>query len=629
MTKPRVWWRARAGEVHKVATTVVRDIEERQHETFDRFLMLEALYDPRSPAAELADPKWKKNLDRITENVIASAIDTVAAGVSTADIRPRFMTDGADWSTQRRAKRLGLYAEELKKKQKIIPKCRKGFFGAAKKGMGCNKVYADRNNRLRIEPVPIDNVVVDDIQCLNGGSPRELHLRMADYDRDELIQQFPDHRDAIERARSREDARMYMHARLARWQQSETRSDLVVFESWRLPMGVKPDDWDDLSEKERRISGYVPGRHVIYTDGLDLLDEEYHKPHFPLAFLTWSEREGSFYGISLAERLQGHQKTINKRGWHADRLLDRMALPTTFVHISDQNLQAKTTEIGNIVAYRGAIPKTEVPAVVGAEVQQHLIYAKNSAFEEAGVSRMGATGNKPGGDLSGVAMRELRDVASARFALQEVAFEHFVLETIMLALDVCKDLGEDAPTMSRQTRFGPQAIEWDDVVIEDLEVQIAAAATLNRTPSGRLQTVLEFAQAGIFSLDDARRLVQHPDLEQALSQYTAAVEAIEADLEDVEEGNFVAPEPLLNLKLARDRGTSRYLIDRKSGAPEDILEGLRTYVVQAAHLLKLAEAAAANSNALPPGGAIAGPPPVTPQQVPAAGPPLSPAATAA
>jgi hypothetical protein len=614
MTKPRVWWRARAGEVHKVATTVVRDIEERQHETFDRFLMLEALYDPRSPAAELADPKWKKNLDRITENVIASAIDTVAAGVSTADIRPRFMTDGADWSTQRRAKRLGLYAEELKKKQKIIPKCRKGFFGAAKKGMGCNKVYADQRNRLRVESLPIDNVVVDDMQCLNGASPRELHLRMADYDRETLAEEFPELKREIASARGREDARA--HRRLSRMA-AEGRHDLVVYESWRLPAG-DPD----------MPSTYVPGRHVIYTDGLDLLDEEYHKPHFPIAFLPWSEREGSFYPISLAERLQGHQKTINKRGWHADRLLDRMALPTTFVHIADQNLQAKTTEIGNIVAYRNTKPVTETPVVVGAEVQNHLVYAKNSAFEEAGVSRMGATGNKPGGDLSGVAMRELRDVASARFALQEVAFEDFVLETIMLALDVCKDLDEDAPTMSRQTRFGPHKIKWSDVVIEDLEVQIAAAATLNRTPSGRLQTVLEFAQAGIFSLDDARRLVDHPDLEQALSQYTASVEAIEADLEDIEEGNFVAPEPFLNLKMARDRGASRYLVDRKSGAPEDILEGLRTYVVQATHLLKQAEAA--NSNALPAaGGAAAGPPPVTPQQVPAAGPPLIPAAAAA
>src|SRR5688572_31685312 len=42
---------------------------------------------------------------------------------------------------------------------------------------------------------------------------------------------------------------------------------------------------------------------------------------------------------------------------------------------------------------------------------------------------------------------------------------------------------------------------WADVDMGDLEFQLTAASTLSRTPAGRMQTALEWAQAGVITTD--------------------------------------------------------------------------------------------------------------------------------
>lgn len=609
MNRPEVWWQADKGRVHEKLLNHVHEVEQRHAEHFDRFAMLESMYDPNGPAAAQADPRWRKDLSRITENVIATNVDTVCSAISTTDVRARFMTDGADWGTQMRALDLGQYSEEIAKLVGLGDAARQAFFGGAKKGTGVIKNYADENDQLHSEAVPIDNIVVDDVECQNGASPRQLHYRQIAFDRDVLLQQFPDHADDINKAKN--GSRQW-----ARWTATDagrdTRNDVLVIESWYLPLG-NPDDEDT----------YVAGRHVICIDGADLLDEEWHKPTFPFSVFRWSEREGSFYGIGLGERIIGHQRTLNKRNWQRDRQLDQVAVPTTYVRPADINARIQTTQAGNFIPIKGDWPVTIVPQAVGNEMLADRHDTKASAYEETGVARMSATGTKPPGIDSGAGLRELRDQNTQRFSKQEKAFEKLWLDSIEQLIGVCKDLGKEAPTMSRQSRFGARRIKWGDVRMKDVRVQIVAASMLNRTPAGRTQMVLEFTQAGIFSLDDAKRLMRHPDLEQALSLHTAALEAIEEDLEMIERGNYVIPEPFINLKMAVWRAQNRYLVDRGRGAPEEILEGIRTYIVQAAHLLNQS---AANSNALA-GGAPGGmlPPGATPQQVPAAGPPMLPA----
>jgi H2-forming N5,N10-methylenetetrahydromethanopterin dehydrogenase-like enzyme len=148
--------------------------------------------------------------------------------------------------------------------------------------------------------------------------------------------------------------------------------------------------------------------------------------------------------------------------------------------------------------------------------------------------------------------------------------------------------------------------------MSDVRVQIAAAATLSKTPAGRYQMALEWAQAGVITTDEWRRLTEHPDLDRVLSMYTQGIDSIEKDIEAIEEGRLVTPEPFGNLALMVRTAQMAYLRDRDLGAPEEILEALRTYAVQAAEILSRPAAATASQTAAMPAGPEMGAPPMRP-----------------
>ncbi len=620
------WWTAEEGKVHQRLLPTVQAIDQRQLDHFDRFALLDALYDPNCAAASSTSATWRAEIRRMTENLIASNVDTVQSQVAVTEVRSRFLTDGASWSVARRAVDTEAYAEEMAKRYKRAEAANVMFFDATLKGTGLAKVFADEDFQIHVEPMLIDNVVVDDAECFNGAAPRSLHYRQLDRDRDQLIQQFPDFKAEINKAKGR----YAWGARLARWRGDplvyETRNDVFCVESWRLPMGVEGTE------------GYVPGLHAIVIDGCDLLVEPWKKPRFPIVELRWQRRRSSFYGISLAERIIGWQRVINKRGWHIEKVLDQLAMPTTYGSMADGNIRVQETEVGRWIALKsGTPPTTVVPQVIGPELQADRAYARDGSFRETGVSQMAATSTKPAGLEAGVALREWRDMGTDRFSMQEAAYERVNLNLDLAILDVCKDLGSKAPTMSKRSRWAPRVLTWDDVDYTDMEVQISAASTLPRTSAGREQTVMEFTQAGIFTLDEARTLLKHPDVDKILSLYTAVREAIEMDLEGIEEGHVVVPESFLNLDMAGKLAHARYLVDRQyEDCPEWVLDGLRDYIVRAKAIAAMAGPAPGAANLLPmpstdpallppgaPPGMPGAPPQIQPQQVPSSGPPLT------
>lgn len=628
------WWKADRGIAHDKTFEYCKRIESEQSDLFDRFCKLEGLYDPYSPNA--GDEDTERRLANVTENVVASNVDTVYAAVATNQVRARFMTDDADWSHQRRARHLEWYAEGLGKTLEVHRKCRLAFKEAAKKGTGLIKVYADRWDDVRVEHVQVEEIVVPENDTRSGGSPMQMHHVQRSVDREQLKAEYPEFADQIDAAHGRRTTN------IGRGYRPMSDDKIVVIHSIRLPIGKRPKGKPKKGEKrDRSAPRYVPGREVIAIENCDLVDRPYHKPFFPYAVITWSDRSGSFYGISGAERIAGIQKALNLRNWQIQRILDQNAMLTTYVRPADGNLTVKGTKAGNIAVCKGDYPHTPNPPQVASETYQSRIQLKDSAFEEFGVSRLAAQSHKPAGLDSGAALREYRDQTTQRFAPQEQDFEQLVLDTNWLMLDVCKDLGTSAPIVSRVSRWKPR-LEWSKVDMGDVRVQIAAASTLPRTPAGRHQLVIEWAQAGIVSQDDARRLMNHPDLGRAMSLYTADLESIEEQLEailDGEEG--IVPEPFDNLAMVVWRGTREYHNVRIAGAPEDILEGLRTYIVQGAFIEDQKEKAATASaapampgampmdpmaGAMPPPGGM----PMDPAAMPmSAGVPQGPAPTSA
>jgi len=595
----------------------VRTIDRTQFEVFNRFKQLAALYDTTPRPGQRVHRGGPKNHGRMHENVVASNVDTVAAQVATQDVRAVFDTDGADWSTQRRARHLEWYAEGVGKLMRVPAKCRHAFkSGAAMKGTGLTKVWRDAFDRPRVEAVRVDDVVVDELEA-QYGDPKQFHYRTV-IDRDELKAQYPD----FERQITNSQGGYGQWQTWAGWRPI-ARNEVLVIESWRVPLGTRGHD------------RYKPGRHTITIEGCDLVDEEFHEESFPFAIMRWSRPIDGWYGIGMAERIAGIQLALNRRNLQMERKLDHGAFPTTWVSQTDAGLATAQTSIvqnpyGTVGVYRGARPpETVTPPTISPDELQDAERLSAKASQVSGVSRMASQSMKPAGIETGVALREYRDQTTQRFAEQEKDYEQFVLDTITLVIAVCKQLGDKAPTVTRKTRFGARKISWSQVDMQDVRVWIGAASTLSRTRAGREQTVVEWAQAGIISQDDARRLMGHPDLERAMSLYTAAVENVEHCLEEIADGNTVMPEPFMNLKLLVWRAQQEYLNWDADGAPEDVLENLRQVIVTAAWMASGGNQPA-NGNAgvgpdqsMPAGapGAAAGPMPGGIPPMPA-GPPM-------
>jgi len=567
------WWKAKEGEVNRDVFGYVRQLQMEQGNVFDRFDKLEALYDPNTPDSD-------GDVGRVDENVIATGVDTVSAIVATAEIRVRFLTDGADWGQSRRARHLEFYAEEIANDLKILPKCRRAFKEAVKKGCGVTKA-STAFGKPCVEFIAIENVVVDDLECRDGRQPKQIHQWDA-VDADDLIARYPDCEEEIEQACGKQGdwSRIAGRYRMAPHQ-------VVVLYSFRLASGVQGQ------------TGYRPGRETVTIDGKDLLDREYHDEGFPYSVMAWTDRLKSFYGISGAERVMGIQRALNRRNWQIEKTLDQSAVLTTYIRPTDVAMAVKTTKIGQVGIIKGDWPVTPVPPVVHPETHQSRITLRASGLEELGVNQMAAHASKPAGIESGVAIRELTDATTIRYAPQEQAFEQLVLDTTWQALMQCRKLGKKAPKTLRRGRFGPQTFSWTDVDPREMRIQMVAASNTTRMPWGRAQTAMELAQAGIIGTDSARRMLTNLDVDQELSLYMSALESIEHDFDDIADGMMIVPEPLTNTAMAVWRGTAEYLKWSRSSAPEDVLEVMRQYIAIAADAVAAASAPPAQGMPMP------------------------------
>jgi len=311
-------------------------------------------------------------------------------------------------------------------------------------------VYATRWREPAIDHVRLEDVYVPNEDCRSGAPPMQMHHVMRNYDRDQLKAEYPDAADDIDRQYgSTSPLNSYATSSLL------ARRKITVIESIRLPIGKRPKE--DVKPKKgkgakkakpSRKPGdpkYIPGRRTITIENRTLIDEPYHKPHHPFAVIVWSDRQGSFYPISGSERIAGHQNELNKRNWQINRILDQSAIVTQYVRPADANLQVRTTKIGNIAVIKGDPPQAPVLPAVHPETYNSRIQIKESAFEEFGQSRLAAQSKIPAGLETGAAVREYRDSATQRFSPQEADFEQLCLDVDFLLVDVCKDLGADAP----------------------------------------------------------------------------------------------------------------------------------------------------------------------------------------
>ena len=506
--------------------------------------------------------------DRVSYNVIGSCIDTLQSKMTKNKPKPAFITSGGSWKLQRQAKKLDKFIDGIFYENNAYELATQIFKDACVFGDGIVHVFED-HGRCKFERVIPSEIYVDQMESFYG-YPRQMH-RVRNVDRDVLLELYPEHKDLILSA----DA-----AKVDITGTYQNISDqITVVESYHLPSG--PDAKD--------------GVHVIAIDKGILFKEKWEKSYFPFAKFSWSNRLYGFWGQGLAEQLQNLQLEINKILWVIQRSMHMAGTFKVFLERGSKIVKEHiSNDIGVLIDYTGAPPAFATPPIVPQEIYMHLQTLKSQAFEQAGISMLSATSQKPAGLNSGKALREFNDIETERFMAVGQAFEQFFINLGKLAVETVKDIfaREKSYVIRTPGKKFLETLDWKNIKLEDDEyvLKIYPVSKLPRDPAGQLQTITEYIQAGFISPRAGRRLLDFPDLEKAEDLATAQEDWLQQVIEQmIDDGKVYHPEPDDDLELARELALQYLPFAKMNGAPEDNLQLLRDFIAEIDDMTAMAQ----------------------------------------
>jgi hypothetical protein len=280
--------------------------------------------------------------------------------------------------------------------------------------------------------------------------------------------------------------------------------------------------------------------------------------------MRWNDPVWGFYGHSLAERILPHQALLNRRQWQITTSLDKKANPMVWVHKQDQNLAFKTfSQVGLTVgSYKVSKPEGVDYQAVGRRRTTTRSHpragrARDRHQPDDGVRRPCRAASR--------AARACARRADALAALLDPGARLRAVhpDTMWLVIAMCKKLGPDkVPDVLHVEvrRRAAALLKWKDVNLDDLKYEMAVASAVANTPAGRQQRVTELAQAGIITLDEARELIAHPDIDRILALQRGDRERAVGDRADRERRDGITPEPFMNLKMCVTMAQREYLL---------------------------------------------------------------------
>lgn len=509
-------------------------------------------------------------LDRPTMNVVQSCVDTLVSRLTQSRPRPIFLTDNGDYRARNLAKQLNQFVMGEFYRTKAYDLGTQILRDAAVLGTGCVKVFEGQDKKVQMERVLFTELLVDPNDGLYG-DPRQMYqLKLVD--REVLVEMFPDKANDIMRAEQ-----AYPDTA---GDSSKTASDQVmVIEGWHLPSGPNAGD----------------GRHTIACTNATLLDEEYNREKFPFVFIHFSQRLLGFFGQSLAEQLMGTQVEINKLLMTISRSINLVGVPRVFVEDGSKVVKAQlNNDVGSIVTYRGTKPVYEVAPCVPAEVYAQLQRLVDYAYQQSGISALSAASKKPAGLDSGAALREYDDLQSDRFATLSKRYDNLYVELAYQVIELAKDIAERNGSYATvyPNKDGTREVNLPqaDLLKDTYIIQCYDASSLPRDPAGRLQKIIEMIQSGMVSVQEGRRMLDFPDLEQQEKLANSGEERILYILDKiVEEGVYTPPDPFMDLGLAIQLSNQYYNLYMPTKLDPERSEMIRIFNSQAITLQQAAQ----------------------------------------
>lgn len=499
--------------------------------------------------------------NRVTFNIIRSMIETVNSKITKNKPKPTFLTEGGDWSLQRKAQKLTQFAQGQFQDCKFYEKAAIAFSDSCVFGTGAIKIYK-KGTEICAERTFIDELKIDDAEAIYG-EPRQMH-QIKFIHKDVLKASFPEHEGAIDMV-GKTPSEYGMNYKTA-------QSDMLqVIESWKLPSA----------------KGAKDGKHTICIDTVTLFEENWTSDKFPFVFFRWSLRPLGFWGQGLAEQLSGIQLEINKILRTIQVSMHLVSIPKIYVEANSKIVSAHlNNKIGGIIKYLGQPPTPGPLGNIPVELFTHLDRLYTRAYEIAGVSALSATSMKPSGLDSGKALREYNDLETERFMSVAMRYEQAFMDAAEIMIELAKEIAEEDPNYSVKVRHNNflRTIKWKEVDMDEdkYAMQIFPTSFLSSTPSGKLQDVQELLNIGFINKEDGMKLLDFPDLREYYNFNNAGIEDIERQIEKmIDDGTYETPEPYQNLELGIVKMQQAYLRFRSENAPDSRLELFRRWIEDA------------------------------------------------
>jgi hypothetical protein len=507
------------------------------------------------------DQSYSMPQERPTFNLVQSVVDTLTSRITQSRPQPVFLTDNGDYKQRTLAKKLNNFVQGEFYHCKTYDLAALVFRDACVTGTGVIHHFETPDNRIGMERVLLTELLIDPNEAIYG-EPRQLY-RMKLVDRKVLMANFPKMKDKLSIA-AKGSADQSPDA-------SRSVSDLVmVVEGWHLPSGKKATD----------------GRHTLACSTGYLIDEEYTKDRFPFTFVHYAPPLLGFWGQGVAEQLMGTQMELNSLLYTISRAIKLVGVPRIFQEDGSKVVAAHhNNEIGVIVKYRGIKPTYEVAPSNAPELYAERDKLIQYGYQQSGVSALQATSQKPQGLDSGEAIRSYDDISTDRFAALSRRFDNMFIDLAYQVIDLAKDICEREGSYSTVYPNKNSTKEIDlrkaDLVADTFVIQCYTQSALPKDPAGRLAKVTEMVQSGMISLQEGRRLLDYPDLEQVEKLANAGEERIFQILDDIiESGKYTPPDPFMDLQLATTTVTQYINLYGQAKLEESKAQMLRDFFTQ-------------------------------------------------
>lgn len=471
-------------------------------------------------------------IDRPTMNVTQSCIDTLVSRVTQSKPRPVFLTDNGDTKMRTLAKQLNQFIMGEFYQAKAYQLGALNLTNACILGTGPIQVYEDpTTKKVALDKALSIQLYVDPNEALDG-NPRQL-FRMRLMDRSVLEANFPTKDKLISQATT-------AYPDLSSDSSQTIADQVMAIEAWHLPSGKGSDD----------------GMHVIVCSEGILLEEKYEKMRFPFSFMHYSPNIVGYWAQPLTEQLMGTQMEINKLLRTSSKAINLMGVPRVLQEIGSKvSAGSHNNEIGTIVKWSGSKPEYIVAPCMAPEIYERIQVLIQYAYQQSGISTLSAGAQKPSGLNSGEALREYDDLQTDRFASLVRRYDEFYVDLASLMIEQAKDIA--VRDGSYQTIYpdkdGAREIDLPQAKLLEnpFTIQCYDTASLPRDPAGRKEYVVEMMQAGIYSPEEGRRLLNYADTEQVDKLAIAPEERILKYLDEiVEDGNYTPPDEFMDLQLA-------------------------------------------------------------------------------